>query len=99
MLWIRHNNRLVKTCGFFRGLAIFASVIVCSISTLPAQTDSLVSSAPTTASPAPSGVITSPSGQTVQTHASTGRFPPVTLNALDTATIKLQFATALAGTA
>ncbi len=80
------------------GLAFFASVTLFSIPTLPAQTDSLISSVPTTAPPAPSDVITFASGQAIRAHSAAGRFAPLSLNALDTATIKLQFAATLAGT-
>jgi hypothetical protein len=89
---------LVKLRPLVTGLAFFASVTLFSISSLPAQTDSLVSSAPTTAPPAPSDVITFASGQTSRNNSSTGRFAPLSLNALDTASIKLQFAATLAGT-
>jgi hypothetical protein len=87
----------VKLRPLVTGLAFFASVTLCSISTLPAQTDSLVSSAPATSPPAASGVITFASGQAIRAHSAAGRFPPVTLNPLETASIKLRFAATLAG--
>ena len=87
----------VKISASFIGLAFFASVIVCSITTLSAQTDSLVS-APPAALPAPSAVITFASGQANRSHSAAGRFAPLSLNPLDTAVIALQFATTLAGT-
>jgi hypothetical protein len=98
MLWVRHKNFLVKNFGFFCGLAVFASVNFSSISTLPAQTDSLVSSAPASPPPTPLDVITFASGQTSRSHSTAGRFAPVNLNPLETAAIKLQFATTFAGT-
>ena len=82
----------------FTGLAFFASVTVSSITTLSAQTDSLVPSAPVSPPPAPSAMITFASGQAIRSHSAAGRFAPLSLNPLDTATIKLQFATTLAGT-
>ena len=81
----------------FTGLAFFASVILCSITTLSAQTDSRVSAAPA-ALPAPSAVITVASGQARRSHSAAGRFAPLSLNPLGTAAIKLQFAATLAGT-
>ena len=80
------------------GLAFFASVTVCSISTLPAQTGSTVSAAPVPPLPAPSAVITFASGQAIRGHSSTGRFEAVSLNPLETASIKLQFTTTFAST-
>jgi len=81
----------------FAGLAFFASVLVCSITTLSAQTDSLVSAAPA-ALPAPSAVTTFASGQASRSHSAAGQFSPLSLNPLETAAIALQFATTLAGT-
>jgi hypothetical protein len=88
----------VKICASFLGLAFFAGVIVCSISILSAQTDSLVPSAPVSPPPAASAVITFASGQAIRSHSAGGRFTPVTLNPLDTTAIRLQFASTLAGT-
>jgi hypothetical protein len=88
----------VKTPASFIGLAFFASVIVCSISTLSPQTDSLVPSAPVSPPPAPSAVVTFASGQAIRSHSAGGRFAPVPLNPLDTTAITLQFPTTLAGT-
>jgi hypothetical protein len=82
----------------FTGLAFFASVTVSSITTLSAQTDSLVPSAPVSPPPAPSAMITFASGQASRIHSAGGRFAPLSLNPLDTAAIALQFATTLAGT-
>jgi hypothetical protein len=93
-------NRLLNSVRFLRSfaeLAVFASATVCSIATLSAQTDSLVSAAPT-ALPAPSHVITFASGQASRSHSAEGRFASVALNPLETAAIKLQFATTLADT-
>ena len=86
----------MKFPASFMGLAFFASVIVCSIRTLSAQTDSIDSAVPA-APPAPSDVITFASGQATRSHSAAGQFSPVSLNPLETAAIKLQFAATLAG--
>ena len=79
-------------------MILFTPLIIClcpQVST--AQADSLVSAAPA-ALPAPSDVITFASGQAIRAHSAAGRFAPLSLNPRDTAAIKLQFATTLAGT-
>jgi hypothetical protein len=96
MLWVRHKNRLVKNFSFFPGLAVFAGAILCSISTLPAQTDSLGFAVPA-ALPASSAVTTFANGQASRSHSAAGRFAPLSLNPLGTAAIKLKFAATLAG--
>ena len=72
-----------KFSAAFTVLALFASVAVCSISTLSAQGPSAL--------PAPSDVITFAAGQAIRGHSTAGWFAPVTLNPLETAAIKLQF--------
>src|SRR5919106_4698547 len=57
------------------------------LSTLPAQAD-----------PPFSDVITFTNGQGIRGRGTAGRFPPVALNRLETASIKLQFAATMAGT-
>jgi hypothetical protein len=61
---------------------------VALLSTLPAQADP----------PALSDVITFANGQGIRGRSTAGRFPPVALNRLETASIKLQFAATMAGT-
>jgi hypothetical protein len=67
-------------------IIVLISLILLSI--LPAQADP----------PALSNVITFAKGQGIRRHSTAGRFPPVALNRLETASIKLQFAATMAGT-
>jgi hypothetical protein len=57
------------------------------LSTLPAQADP----------PVLSDVIPFTKGQGIRGHSQAGRFPPVALNRLERASIKLQFAATMAG--
>ena len=90
----RCSRTPVKLPAPFMGLAFFASVTVCSISTLSAQTDSIVSSP--ASRPISLDAITFRTGRRMQGHSTTGRFAALTLNPLDTADIKLRFPTSFA---
>ena len=67
-------------------IIVLVSLILLSI--LPAQADP----------PALSDVITFANDQAIRGWSTAGRFPPVALNRLETASIKLQFAATMAGT-